>query len=65
MESFRGAVSLPINALRVAAGFALFATLPVEPAHATILLFDQERDAASQTMVGPDLERWHAARRLR
>lgn len=32
---------------------ALLAVLPLAPAQATILLFDQQRDAASQSIVGP------------
>lgn len=32
---------------------SLLAALPLAPAHATILLFDQERDAVSQTTVQP------------
>jgi hypothetical protein len=35
------------------AGVALLAALPAPPAHATILLFDQERDAATASIVGP------------
>jgi len=61
MESSRSRAStwrrtrstLLLDALRVAAGVALFAALPMQSAHATVLLFDQQRDAATQSVVGP------------
>lgn len=42
-----------LRALLALAIFSLLAATPLRPAHATILLFDQQRDAAGGTTVGP------------
>jgi hypothetical protein len=42
-----------LAAIAVSGCFAVFAALPAQPAGATILLFDQQRDAATQSIIGP------------